>query len=72
MSIFNQMIRGGAECEPTYPQTSNKEPYKLRTFKETLGDQILYHKRKVAELEAVHKALTPELETFVEALQKLG
>jgi hypothetical protein len=75
MSIFNQMLRGSTECEPAYAnqlQGLAKEVYTPRTFKETIGDQLAYHERKIAELKAVYNSLTPELEKFVEALQKLG
>jgi hypothetical protein len=67
------MIRGGESAYPSDARTQEGlGQFKSRTFKETLGDQILYHKRKIAELDAVYASLTPELETFVEALQKLG
>jgi hypothetical protein len=70
MSLFNQMIRGGGG---DYPQEAKSTgPYKSRTFKETIQDQISFHENKVAELKAVRDSLTPEIETFVEALQKLG
>lgn len=77
MSIFNQMIRGDMGTYPV-PEAYSKEAamniaqYRPRTFKETLADQIAFHERKIAELKAVHDSLTPELEKFVEALQKLG
>lgn len=78
MSLFSQMLRGG-----NMPETSGQydiEKYgaasglaiKPRTFKENIQDQIAYHKRKVAELEEVRDSLSPEIEKFVEAMQKLG
>jgi hypothetical protein len=74
MSIFNQMIRGGGECatSPSYEGMQNVAKYQPRTFKETIADQIAFHQRKIAELQAVKDSLTPEVEAFVEALQKLG
>jgi len=66
------MIRGGGGDYPKEAGQSMTGPYKPRTFKETIQDQIAFHKNKVAELEAVQYSLTPEIEQFVEALQKLG
>ena len=71
MSLFNQMVRGGsydgpAECSP---KSSLMNP---RTFKETIQDQIAFHKNKIADLEAVRDSMSPEVEKFVEALQRLG
>lgn len=43
---------------------------KLRTFREQMQDQIAYHKAKIADLEGVLNSMTPEVEKFVEALQK--
>jgi hypothetical protein len=43
---------------------------KPRTFREQMQDQIAYHKSKIANLEAVLESMTPEVEKFVEALQK--
>lgn len=71
MSLFNQMIRGGG-YGPEVPKEATLGSYKPRTFKETISDQIAFHKSKVAELEAVRDSLTPEIERFVEAIQKLG
>ncbi len=69
MSIFNQMIQGG----PGNPvPTESLGKYNPRTFKESIQDQISFHERKIIELKAVHESLTPEIEKFVEALQKLG
>lgn len=75
MSIFNQMVRGsGPYDEPKMmgAELQQSQGFKPRTFKETLSDQIACHERKIAELKAVYSSLTPELEKFVEALQKLG
>jgi hypothetical protein len=75
MSIFNQMIQSGGG---SYPGGSTEQSgkslgvYKPRTFKETIQDQITAHKSKVAELEGVRDSMSPEIEKFVEALQKLG
>jgi hypothetical protein len=71
MSIFNQMIRG-ATCEPISQYDSAKTIGKPRTLRETIQDQIAYHKSKIADLEAARDSLTPEVESFVEAFQKLG
>lgn len=56
--------------------TSAKEArlstYKPRTFRETIQDQMTHHESKRAELQAVLDSLTPEVEKFVEAMQRLG
>jgi hypothetical protein len=72
MSLFNQMIRGSGGCATIPEGMLTDKAYTSRTFKETLADQIAYHERKITELKAVYDSLTPELEGFVEALQKLG
>ena len=74
MNIFNQMIQGGQELGyAVSPSTmQNQMQFKPRTFKETIADQIVYHQRKIDELNEVRDSLTPEVEAFVEALQKLG
>lgn len=72
MSLFNQMIRGYGGPETAKEAIGPLGSYKPRTFKETISDQIAFHKSKVAELEAVRDSLTPEIERFVEAIQKLG
>jgi hypothetical protein len=67
------MIRGGESAYPSDARTQEGlGQFKSRTFKETIADQIAYHQRKIAELQAVTNSLTPEVEAFVEALQKLG
>jgi len=73
MSLFNQMIRGA------YDSPIGKENMlggnsivKPRTFKETIQDQIAFYKSKIADLEEVRDSLSPEVEKFVEAIQKLG
>lgn len=70
MSLFDQMVRhsGGLACD----EAPSAKMVTTRTFKATLADQIAYHERKIAELKAVHDSLTPELEKFVEALQKVS
>jgi len=73
MSIFNQMISGyGAAQQSKEGGTTPRLLAKPRTFKESIADQIAYHQSKVEELKAVHDSLTPEIERFVEAMQKLG
>ena len=72
MGIFNQMIREGFDQGNTASVSTEKSLYKPRTFKETIQDQIVFHQAKVTELEAVRDSLTPEIEKFVEAIQKLG
>lgn len=64
----------GAEMEskqayPTGMQNANN-PYKPRTFKENIQDQIAAHKAKIEELQNVLDSMSPEVEKFVEALQK--
>lgn len=71
MGMFDSMVRGyGNQCETA--SDSLAVPMKPRSFKETIGDQIAFHERKIAELKAVYDSLTPEIEKFVEAMQKLG
>lgn len=76
MSLFNQMIRGGNMGgnydEPAAKSSGGIIRDRPRTFKETIADQIAYHQAKIADLEAVRDSLTPEVEKFVEAIQKLG
>ena len=43
---------------------------KPRTFRETIQDQIAHHEAKISELKGVLESMTPEVEKFVEALQK--
>ena len=43
---------------------------KQRTFRETINDQILFHNNKIKELQDVLDSLTPDVEKFIEALQK--
>lgn len=72
MGIFNQMLRGGSNMDSMQAKEAGPIGYKPRTFKQTIEDQIAHHKSKVAELEAVRDSMTPEIEKFVEAMQKLG
>jgi len=41
-----------------------------RTFKETIQDKIAFHKSKVDDLQSLIDSMSPEVEKFVEALQK--
>ena len=43
-----------------------------RTFREQIRDQIAHHKAKITDLENVLDSMTPEVEKFVEALQKVN
>ena len=75
MSLLNQMIRGGLECEAPRayaPEGMKNALARPRTFRETIADLIAYHEAKIKDLQAVRDSLTPEVETFVEAIQKLG
>lgn len=72
MEIFNQMLHGGFGDLTMEAKSPESLGYKQRTFKESIGDQIAHHERKVAELKAVYESLTPDIEKFVEAMQKLG
>ena len=75
MSIFNQMIRGGGinECyQADTPKAMGNSLVRPRTFRETIQDQITSLQARIADLEAVRDSLTPEVESFVEAIQKLG
>lgn len=69
---FNQIIRRGYGGAEKMADSLSTSVYKPRTFKETIEDQISFHKNKIAELEAVKNSLTPEIEKFVETIQKLG
>lgn len=74
MSMFNQMIQGG-NANSDYP-SATKSSYaigvKPRTFRETIQDQMAHHKSKIDGLQSVLDSLSPEVEKFVEAMQKLG
>ena len=70
MSMFSNMIQGG--YNQMEAKSSSPLGYNPRTFKQSIEDQIAHHKNKLAELEAVKESLTPEIEKFVEAMQKLG
>jgi len=74
MNLFNQMIRGGMECEAPRACAGDMKNAlaRPRTFRETIADLIAYHEAKIKDLQAVRDSLTPEVETFVEAIQKLG
>lgn len=43
---------------------------KPRTFREQIQDQIAHHESKIKDLQSVLDSMTPEVEKFVEALQK--
>ncbi len=45
--------------------------YRERTFKERIADKIAYHTAEIEKLKAVHDTMTPDLEKFVEALNKV-
>lgn len=45
---------------------------KPRSFREQLKDQIAYHKAKIESIQAVLDSLTPEVENFIEALNKMN
>lgn len=76
MNIFRQLIgyNGPAQEKSAYEagQLGGALMPKQRTFKEQIQDQIAYHKSKIADLEAVLDSMSPEVERFVEALQKLN
>lgn len=64
--------RGGME-KTAYDQASTQGmaiPYRPRTFKENIQDQIANHQSKIVELQNVLDSMSPEVEKFVEALQK--
>jgi hypothetical protein len=69
MSLFNQMIRGNCVEGCDSPKSIH---IISRTFKETIQDQILFHQNKIADLEAVRDSLSPDVEKFVEAIQRIG
>ena len=73
MNIFNQ-LGGQMAKEAAYDRVSSglAVPYKPRTFREQIQDQIAHHKAKVDDLEAVLVSMTPEVEKFVEAMQKIS
>jgi hypothetical protein len=79
MSLFNSLIQSGGLGDPSactpqgyYEQAKSMSQYKQRTFKETVADQIASHQRKIDDLQAVLDSLSPEVEKFVEALQRVG
>lgn len=75
MSLFNRLVNEGG-AYPVDAQLMKESRLgalvKPRTFREQMQDQIAYHKSKVADLEGVLESMTPEVEKFVEALQKLS
>ena len=72
MSMFSQMVGGYGGPENAIAKSSSSTAYTPRTFKETINDQIAFHKAKIADLEAVRDSMSPEVEKFVEAIQRLG
>ena len=70
MSLFNQLTRGGDY--PAEKSATLGNVYKKRTFREEIQDQIAAHEAKKADLQAVLDSLTPEVEKFVEAIQKIN
>lgn len=46
-------------------------PFKPRTIREQVQDQIAHHTAKVADLQEALDALTPDVEKALNALQKL-
>ena len=76
MSLFNQLIGGNYESAaksayPGQPGLANTI-IKIRTFREQIQDQISYHQAKITDLEGVLESMTPEVEKFVEAIQKVN
>lgn len=75
MSLFNQLIRSSGydnQCESKSAANIGNMIPKPRTFRETVQDQIAYHKSKIQDLQEVLDSMTPEVEKFVEALQKIN
>lgn len=69
MSLFgndyaNQAV--GAAIQNSYPAV------KRRTIREQITDKIAFHKSEVTNLEAALDALTPEVEKFIDAAQKVN
>lgn len=73
MSLFNQLIRGerdyGAKEEA---MSLGGRIVKRRTFKEQINDEIASHQARIKELQEVLDSLSPEVERFVEAVQKIS
>lgn len=42
-----------------------------RTYRERIQDKIAYHKSEIANLESLLNTLTPEVEKFIDASQKV-
>jgi hypothetical protein len=74
MSLFNQMLRGSASCEPIgYDNPKGlMNTAQPRTFLQTIDDQIAYHSSKIRDLQEVKDSLSPEVLKFVEAIQRIG
>jgi hypothetical protein len=70
MSLFNQLVRGGPDV--LAKEMSSGQMTRPRSFRENIQDQISYHESKIKDLKAVLESLTPEVEKFVEAIQRLG
>jgi len=77
MSLFNQLVGGGHEsvAKSSYSGQlgmTNAIGIKSRTFREQIQDQISYHQARITDLEGVLESMTPEVEKFVEAIQKVN
>lgn len=75
MSLFNQLVGGGYPSEGqamAKSATGALGTYKQRTFREQIQDQIAFHKAKIDDLQEVLDSMSPEVEKFVEAIQKIN
>lgn len=80
MNIIRALTGGYASGEnkmEDYPVTQGgpgmqNMMIKQRTFREQMQDQISHHQSKIKDLQAVLDSLTPEVEKFVEAVQKIS
>ena len=73
MSLFTNLLSpGGYAGEAMKIDPGTTGLVRPRTFKETIQDQIATHKMKIADLEAVRDSMSPEVEKFVEALQRIS
>jgi hypothetical protein len=75
LSKLTAQSRAGEEKMAAYDinkaeGTTAGQLMKPRTFREQMQDQIAQHQAKIKDLQSVLDSMTPEVEKFVEALQK--
>lgn len=64
--------RPGREKLAYEEKDNSSKIIKQRTFRENIQDQLTYHRSRIADLESLLDSMTPDVEKFVEAVQKLS